>query len=555
MRRKLWLSLCLLVLAGGCTPEQYARQADTAAYTALQQGQQEALGETAEFDVHYEPYTASDGGRIVVGDLVIPVGEAEPVTLAIRDCLHIALRNSRSFQTRKEQLYSQALALASSRRTWDWSLFDGPIAADASHTRTLPEDGDNSASGDAAGTLTQRFKGGAVLALGVTLDFATDFLGGGDTTAGSLLEANLTQPLLRGAWRGLAYEDQYRRERDFLIAVFEYERFTQTFAVDIVSQYYSVLQQRDQVANEESNIERLEETLALTRVQAEGGQVSPIQKDQAEQNLLDARVRLEQQRQRYEDALDGYKITLGLPVQAAVELNYPGTLQGLVQRGPREVPFEEDEAIRVALASRPDVLTQRANLRDAERDIAIAADEFNPQLDLEAGVSAEGSDDWRLWDVRPDDHTRKLGVSFRYNLDQTENRDAYRNAILARRRAERSYDEFVDQVRLEVRQSYRELLQSRQTYEIRLRNVEIARRRSKLARLQQQEGEASARDVLEAEEALRNAQDGLTSALVAYTTTRLRFLAQLGMIRLDEEGRIDERDNPETAERVQRRYD
>jgi len=113
----------------------------------------------------------------------------------------------------------------------------------------------------------------------------------------------------------------------------------------------------------------------------------------------------------------------------------------------------------------------------------------------------------------------------------------------------------VDQVRLEVRQSYRELLQSRQTYEIRLRNVEIARRRSKLARLQQQEGEASARDVLEAEEALRNAQDGLTSALVAYTTTRLRFLAQLGMIRLDEEGRIDERGEPETSERIQHRYE
>ena len=95
-----------------------------------------------------------------------------------------------------------------------------------------------------------------MLSLAATLNYATAFLGSDSTPIGSLLEANFTQPLLRGAWRGLAYEDQYRLERDFIFRVFDYERFTQTFGAGIFSQYYSVLQQRDRLANEQANIER-----------------------------------------------------------------------------------------------------------------------------------------------------------------------------------------------------------------------------------------------------------------------------------------------------------
>ena len=40
-------------------------------------------------------------------------------------------------------------------------------------------------------------------------------------------------------------------------------------------------------------------------------------------------------------------------------------------------------------AARPDVLQERAKVRDADRDVEIAADQFNPQLDIELDVSAE----------------------------------------------------------------------------------------------------------------------------------------------------------------------
>ena len=112
----------------------------------------------------------------------------------------------------------------------------------------------------------------------------------------------------------------------------------------------------------------------------------------------------------------------------------------------------------------------------------------------------------------------------------------------------------LDTVRQSVRESRRALLRSRRSYEIQQRNVKVAERRYKLAVLEQKEGQASARDVLEADEALRAAQNGRTSALLGYATARLTFLASLGMIDVAENGRISERKKPFPFHRLARRY-
>lgn len=545
----------ILQAAGGCTLNWYGKDADRTAYSAISSAQDAAIGKAGGFSVKYRPFGSEKDGRIVVGKKVIRIGSGKVQALELDECLEIAFRNSRGFQTEKEGLFSTALAVASDRRSWSWPLLAGQITGEADETR-VRKGANTTESGEAQGaaTLTQRLITGGVLVLGATLDFATDFLGSDGITAGSLIDANFTQPLLRGAWRGLAYEDQYRLERDFLFAVFEYERFTQTFAAGIIDEYYSVLQQRDQLANEAANIERLKDTLALTRVQAEGGQVSRIQQDQAEQNLISAQVRYETNRQNYHDALDDFKLALGLPVEAQIELDYPGALEALVKAGPKLIGVKEPEAVGIAMSVRPDVLGERAELRDAERDVDIAADNFLPQLDVEFDLSAPSVAPKNLHEVRFDRRTLVNSVTLQYDIDQTDNRNTYRNAVIAMERARRDFAEFEDGVRVEVRQAYRTLLRSRRNYELQVRNVEIAKRRRKLASLQQKEGQASARDVLEAEEDLRAAQNGLTTAVIDYTTTRLTFLASLGMISVNEKGKVHERAEPFRFDRIQRRY-
>jgi outer membrane protein TolC len=245
---------------------------------------------------------------------------------------------------------------------------------------------------------------------------------------------------------------------------------------------------------------------------------------------------------------------LGLPVNAKVDVAYPQALKQLEQAGPKDVPLNEDSAIQVALRTRPEVLTQRSEVRDAERDVEIAADAFLPQLDLMIGLSASGTEPRLPHRIRFHEYKRELGVDFNYQLDQTDNRDAYRNAVIDYDKARRDYEQFVDNIRLDVRQSYRQLLRARRSHELSLRALEVAERQRALAALQYKAGQAPARDLLEAEADWLRARNNVSSSLVDYTVTRLSFLADLGLISVTDAGKLAERTDPETFKRISQRY-
>lgn len=553
---RLMLLLPALCLSGpSCTPAQYAKDADKDAQRAVDSTRQTMFSSTRPFDVKYRPFAAQGkDGLISVGQKTINFGDGATTVLKVDEALEIGFRNSRSFQDRREELYHTALGLANSRRGWDWPRFGGDATGSASVSRTGGESDIHTGAAAVSPTLSQRLRHGGLLTLGYSLDLATDFTGWKNSQLGSLMSAEFTQPLLRGGLGEYAYEPQYRLERDFVFAVYDYERFTQTFAADLFRQYFSVVAQRDRLENDQENIKRLKETLGLTKVLVEGGQVSRIQQDQAEQDLLSAEVRFQQSQQAYRDLLDRYKITLGLPIRANVELDYPGALEALNAAGPKPMPLDETAAVEAAFRTRPDVLSRSAQVRDASMNVEIAINNFLPQLDLALAANAPGTLPRQPLRTRFNNNTRSAGVNFDYSLDQTDNRNAFRTAQIALDKARRDLAQFLDNVRLEVRQSYREMAQSKTSYEIQARSVEIAVRRRKLAALQQKEGQASARDVLEAEEALRSAQDGLTNALVSYITTRLQFLATLGMLWIDEKGLIHERAEPFKFDSIRRLY-
>jgi len=548
----LLMSTCVLLIS--CSPAKQAKKADKTAYDAIKLGQKAALGEERAFDVLYKPVTASPDAPDIIkfGDKNIRLNSPELTALTIAECLEIAFRNNRDFQNRREELFSTALEVANERRAWNWILFDSPLDAEGSHDKINKGAEDNLGAAEATARLTRRLVNGGVLTLAMSLNVATDFLGGAGTTAGSFLSANFTQPLLRGAWSGFAYEDQYRLERNFIYAVFEYERFKQTFAADIVTRFYIVLQQRDRMNNEATNVERLKKTVDLMEVLWGGGERKQVQFYQSQQNLINAKVRYETNVENYKNALDGFKIRLGLPVMASVKLD-PKALEELAGRRPERLPFKDvNETVEVAFLVRPDLLTQRALVRDARRNIEIAANTFLPQLDLELDLSAAGTEPRKFHNVRFDRHRRFGGLVFNYNLDQTDNRDAYRNAMIDYARVRRDYEAFLDNVRLDVLRAYRSLEQSRASYKLQLENVGIGEKRQLLA--DEELGRtASARDVLEAKEALRNARNGLTSALVTYANTKLQFLATMGMLRVDEKGKIYKRAVPDTFKHITKR--
>jgi len=556
LKRKLMIASLFTAAVAGCGPSWYARWADRDAYGTISGGQASALGKKYEFDISYDPI---DCDRYLKSE-EDETGQTVEV-LAMEDALKVAFRNNRTYQSQKETLYSSALSLANLSRGWETLLPAGDIDATGEAARTGkggPAGGTDNTTryidADSSYSLTKRLVGGGLLTLGASIDFATNFLGLSDTEIGSFVEGTFTQPLLRGAWRGLAYEDQHRRVRDFLIDVYEFDRYRQTFAVDIMDKYYSVLTQKDFLENSRTNIERLRTAYLVTKAKVEGGELSVDQEDQAEQDLLSAKISFESAQLSYSNALDSFKITLGLPISKEFRLDYPGALQRLNQKGPQPLPFSESVAKKTASVTDTDLLQARANARDAEKDVEIAADNFNPQLDLELGISAPGTEKTRPGRIETHHHTRNVKLTFDYDLDQTDNRDTYRNTIISRNSAERSLAEAEDTAMLNVRNSFRSLKQSRESFLLQKQSVEIARRRTKLLAIQRKQGTASTRDVLDAEDALNRSLNGLTSSLVSYTITRLEFLASLGMLDVDGEGKLVERQQPFGYDRLQQRY-
>jgi len=560
MLRKTGLLIAILMMSmtvgSGCTPAWYANWADRDAYGAISEGQASALGKGYKFDIAYSPIDCDRYLKRAKDET-----DEDVDVLPLEGALQVAFKNSRTFQTSKETLYSSALELASLSRGWETVLPTGEVNSTGEIIRTGksgPEGGTDSTdryiNADGTYSLTRRLVGGGLLTLGASMDLVTNFLGNSDTQVGSLVEGSFTQPLLRGAWRGLAFEDQHRLVRDFLIDVYEFDRFRQTFAVDIMQKYYAVLTLKDQLENSRTNVKRLRTAYLVTQAMVKGGQLNRTQEDQAEQDLLTAQIALERAILAYSSALDTFKITLGLPISKELKLDYPGALIRLNKKGPQPLPFAELAATSTSLITDTALLQARADTRDGDKDVEIAADNFNPQLDLELKASAPGTERAQPARIQTKHHTRNVKLTFNYDLDQIANRDAHRNAMIAKDQARRSLAEAEDTATLNVRNSFRSLKQSGRSFNLQAKSVEIAKRRTTLIAIQRKQGQATTRDVLEAEAALNTSLNGLTTSLVNYTITRLQFLASLGMLSVDLKGELTERKTPFGYNRLQKRY-
>jgi outer membrane protein TolC len=94
----------------------------------------------------------------------------------------------------------------------------------------------------------------------------------------------------------------------------------QTALAAPVSGYLSTLLQAAQMRVDEYNIEKLEQFLDLARSMQEGGDISQLQTDQVEQQLLRGRTSLLTDQQQYLQSLDQFKLQLGLPTELPIEL-------------------------------------------------------------------------------------------------------------------------------------------------------------------------------------------------------------------------------------------
>ncbi|QEL16113.1 TolC family protein [Limnoglobus roseus] len=235
----------------------------------------------------------------------------------------LALENSREYQTRLENVYVQALALTLNRFDFDLQFF-ARRATNFTHIgggSLTPESNTLLQSADTG--FSRNLAAGGQLLTDFANSFVWEFNGQTHTAAGSI-GVSLIQPLLRGFGRNVRLETLTQGERDTLYAVRDFARFRKLFwaSVNVDSGgYLQILRQIQGVRNAAANLKSQEENYALYRILFQGGRTQVANVDQVYQALLSARRDLISAEIGLQNALDQYKLLLGLPPRLLIELD------------------------------------------------------------------------------------------------------------------------------------------------------------------------------------------------------------------------------------------
>ncbi len=212
-------------------------------------------------------------------------------------------------------------------------------------------------------------------------------------------------------------------------------------------------------------------------------------------------------------------------------------------------PYERsmEQSVALAIENRLDLMNQRAIVADARRQVEITANRLNSTLDLvvEGDIRNRGREN--PVDFRADLSQFRLGLRFTAPIDQIDERNDYRAALIAYDRARRDYIAAEDLVKQQVRQSWRSLAVLR-------RNLETSRQAIRIAALQLDSAveEANApqdpnqinttglgtrgRALLDALRNVLQAQDGLIRNWVNYEQSRLNIHRDMGIMEVGADG-------------------
>ena len=169
---------------------------------------------------------------------------------------------------------------------------------------------------------------------------------------------------------------------------------------------------------------------------------------------------------------------------------------------------------------------------------------MKPGLDLVVSGNIASAPDQNAPLALDTDRARwAAGLNVDLPWDRTSQRYGYRAALIARERAARQLQLQEDQLKLQIYDDLRALDQAKRNYEISESGVKIAERRVEEQNLRAELGRATARDQVDAQNALVSSQNQLTQAMVSHTVARLQFWKDLGILYIKDNGRWEDVDH------------
>jgi outer membrane protein TolC len=457
--------------------------------------------------------------------------------LSLADALSLAVSRNRIYLGEKETVYLTALDLTLTRQQFS------PILAGTGNTRldsnrvessvnTFINNSTLTSTGNLNLTALQRT--GTRIATDLTTDFVKFLTGNLRSVSDSSLAVTVAQPLLSGAGYLAASEALTQSERNVLYSIRDFTQYRKSFAVDVSSQYYRTIQAREAVRNAYLAYQAFNDSVEREELNFETG-VRPTKSFyfQVRQAQLSGEARWRNAIRTYEQELDDLKIELGMQVEEPLLLD-SSDLEKLEIIDP---PGTLEEAMSTALVTRLDVWNDRDSVEDQARRVKIATQNALPRVDALLGYRLNG-DQAEANRIRFD--TRQRNLSAELDVDLKLNQKPWRNDIrsaqIAEQRARRELELAEENVRNQIRRGWRDLELARKQYEIALQTLAISEERVKLETELLQEGQGTARDLVEAQGDLIDARNGVISTRITHTLTRLQLWRDMGVLFIRKDG-------------------
>lgn len=446
--------------------------------------------------------------------------------LTLKQAVALAAKYSHPYQTRREEFYIQ---------TRNKSLIRSHVLSQFPRlTHDIDWPGMPSTLQPFADARTDM--AGAKTTTELADAWAAVLTGPWDVASVSRLQAHIGDPMPKHVQTDPRSEPAIQNQRDQVALIRSFQRFHLSFHVSILNQYYQILHLQEAAELTEQKLTTLQDAYKQMENLAKVGYAKPHELDRALQDQLRAQDDRIKAKKKYQDALDEFKLLIGIPVHMHFQLD-KNELAVLQKESLKEPNLSLRQGIEIALLQRLDLMNQKDKVADRARDVLRKA--YDPVARREF-VTASGTpwpNDTEVGVLQYVLHKCNYRLDTYITLDQTMDHNAFQRDIVQLAQERRQYKHAAETIKKQVRKAHRRLTRSKHRYEVQQKALELARKRIVNTSKLLQNGRASIQDVLRAREDEFDAKIDATEALVSHGIATLDFYRDCGLLKINPDGR------------------
>ncbi len=503
----------------------------------------------------------AQGAQIRVGTFLQPPPPAEAPALDIRDnaiqlpidrAIEIALQRNLGIVIQRYTRVQQRLSIIQALGLYDLNATIDAMANNTSSPAATRFDASQAQSQILNFGVQQRTPQGGTVAVGWENSRKKSDIAVNPVSYGSGLTFSFDQPLLRNYGR-------YANERSIIVAQINSQLSRQDFALQVtdvtqrvINAYWALVNAREQLVVAQESLQLARDLHARNQIQVQVGTLAPLELTQSEAAIATREEGIIQATSTVGDAEDALRQLLNLPrgplwQTAIVPTSDPKTAQKLT--------VNVDEALRIALAQRPELTSQQLQLEQARRDAEYFRGQLKPQLDLNVTYGYSGLDtafgdafnqitglNFRSWSAK---------LSFLYPIQNRTARAQSASANVAVDRFQALYDQERLVIETEVRRASRALDTAAKSIDAAVKAREFQEKNLDAEKKRYENGMSTSFQITQIQDQLTQSRSSEVTAIVNYRTALAEYYRATGKL-LDQQGVVI--DDPAEGDAISKRF-